>query len=165
MNSIEDVIDRLEEFIDTCKPVPFTDSIRVNRKEIEDLIYELKLTIPTALRDADDIVENCDNYISSAKNEADMIVSDAKMEADRLVSEHEVYVRAVDASDRQKEMTLQEIDVAIGDATKHLTGILDQVYRKVNTMNNTINEEFRNTYQSLDNYVQEVSELRDSLKG
>ncbi len=165
MNSIEDVIDRLEELIEYSKPIPFTESIRVNRKEIEDLVYELKLSIPTALRDADDIVENCDNYISSAKTEAETIVSNAKMEASKLVSEHEVYIRAVDAAEQQAEATAQEINTAVTDAIINLDNMLADVSKKIESMNYVINEEFKNTVGTLNSYVDEVYEMRKDLRG
>ncbi len=165
MNSIEDVIDRLEELIEYSKPIPFTESIRVNRKDIEDLVYELKLSIPTALRDADDIVENCDNYITSAKSEAETIVANAKMEASKLVSEHEVYIRAVDAAEEQAEVTAQEINTAVTDAIINLDNMLADISKRIDEMNFTINEEYKNAYKTLNGYVEEVYEMRKELRG
>ncbi len=165
MNSIEDVIDRLEELIDYSKPIPFTESIKVNRKDIEDLVYELKLSIPTALKDADDIVENCDNYISSAKSEAESIIANAKMEASKLVSDHEVYIRAVDAAEQQAEATAQEINTAVTDAIINLDNMLADVSKKIESMNYVINEEYKNTVSTLGSYVDEVYEMRKDLRG
>jgi hypothetical protein len=52
------LIDRLDDLVHNAKIVPLTNQVRIDRDEIQDLIDELRATIPEEARRRDEIPPN-----------------------------------------------------------------------------------------------------------
>ena len=79
---IEQIIDDIEEFIDSCKYQPLSNTkIIVNRDEIDELIKELRLKTPDEIRRYQKIISNKDAILEDAQSKADAIIADAQAKA------------------------------------------------------------------------------------
>lgn len=92
---IEDIIDEIEEYIDSCKPSAFSGSkIVVNRDELETLLEELRTKTPEEIRKYQKIISNKEAILADARNQADSIIAEAQVHTNELVSEHQIMQQA-----------------------------------------------------------------------
>ncbi len=94
-SAIEDLIDELEEYIDSCKPKFLSSSeIMVNREEIQSLIEELRAKTPEEIARYRKIISNEKAILADAQKKADAIVAKAQIHTEELVSEHQIMQQA-----------------------------------------------------------------------
>ena len=95
MSRIEQLINEIEEYIDSCKFQPLsTTKIIVNKEELDELLVELRLRIPDEIKQYQKIISNQDAILSDAHNKADAMLAEATAQTNELVNEHEIMQRA-----------------------------------------------------------------------
>ncbi|MDO5135173.1 MAG: ATPase [Eubacteriales bacterium] len=118
---IEQIIEEIEEYVDSCKYQPLsTTKIVVNKEEIEELLRELRLKTPDEIKRYQKIISNKDAILEDAQSKADGLIAEAQAKAQELVTQHEIMQRAyaqanetVNAANRQAQEIL---DSATQDA-------------------------------------------------
>ena len=118
---IEQIIEEIEEYVDSCKYQPLsTTKIVVNKEEIEELLRELRLKTPDEIKRYQKIISNKDAILEDAQAKADAIIADAQAKAQELVTQHEIMQKAyaqanetINAANRQAQDIL---DSATQDA-------------------------------------------------
>ena len=67
-SKIEQLIDEIEEFIESCKPQPFSQSkVIVPKDELYELLTELRLKTPDEIKRYQKIIANREKIISDAQ--------------------------------------------------------------------------------------------------
>lgn len=96
MNSkIEQTIEELEQYIDTCKPQAFSSNkIIVNKDQIEELLTELRLRTPEEIKRYQKMISNKEAILADAQAKADAIIAQAEVTHSELVSEHQIMQQA-----------------------------------------------------------------------
>ena len=95
MSRIEQLIGEIEEYIDSCKFQPLSNTkILVNKEELEELLVELRLRIPDEIKKYQKIISNQDAILNEARAQADAMVAEATAQTNELVNEHEIMQRA-----------------------------------------------------------------------
>ena len=95
MSRIEQIITEIEDYIDSCKFQPLSNTkILVNKEEIEELLVELRLRIPEEIKKYQKIISNQDAILQEARSQADAMVAEATAQTNELVNEHEIMQRA-----------------------------------------------------------------------
>src|SRR3954454_7462138 len=84
------LIDKLDDLVHNAKAVPLTDTVRVDKEEIYDILDQMRATIPEEIKQAPWIVKESQEMLAEAKREAERIVKEARDEQSRLISEEEV---------------------------------------------------------------------------
>ena len=68
---IEQIIDEIDEFIESCKFQPLSATkIIVNKEEIEELLRELRLKTPDEIKRYQKIISNKDAILEDAQSKA-----------------------------------------------------------------------------------------------
>lgn len=121
MSRIEQLIGEIEEYIDSCKFQPLSNSkIVVNKEELEELLVELRYRIPDEVKKYQKIISNQDVILKEARTQADSMIQEATAHTNDLVNEHEIMQRAYSAANQVVEdanMKAQAIiDSAVNDA-------------------------------------------------
>jgi len=115
---IEQIIEEIEEYIDSCRFQPLSSTkIVVNKEELEQLLRELRMKTPDEIKRYQKIISNKDAILEDAQQKADAIIADAQARADRIVSESEVMKRALDQSRQLLEQTNAQAQEMIDNAT------------------------------------------------
>ena len=92
---IEQIIEEIEEYVDSCKYQPLsTTKIVVNKEEIEELLRELRLKTPDEIKRYQKIISNKDAILEDAQTKADALIADAQNKAQELVTQHEIMQKA-----------------------------------------------------------------------
>lgn len=124
MSRIEQIIAEIEDFIDSCKYQPLSNSkIIVNRDELDELIEDLKLSIPEEIKKYQRIIANRDAILKDAQDKSDSMIKRANQMTSNLVSEHEVMQQAY-----------KEAAKVIEDATNQAGRILDKATAEANEL-------------------------------
>lgn len=96
MNSrIEQLIDELEEYIESCKPKFMSNSeIIVNKDEIDELLRELRMRTPDEIKRYQKIISNKEAILNDARAKAQTLIDEATVHTNELISEHEIMQQA-----------------------------------------------------------------------
>ena len=106
---IEQIIEEIEEYVDSCKFQPLSSTkIVVNKEELEELLRELRMKTPDEIKRYQKIISNKDAILADAQSKADAIIADAKTQAQQMVTESEVMQQAYAQSNELLENTNQQ---------------------------------------------------------
>ena len=160
---IEQIIDDIEEFIDSCKYQPLSNTkIIVNRDEIDELIKELRLKTPDEIRRYQKIISNKDAILEDAQSKADAIIADAQAKAQELVTQHEIMQKAyAQANEIVTQATAQAqeiIDNATMDANEIRIGAIqytDDLLANAESIIGHTLDSYTTKYDGLINSLQE----------
>ena len=121
---IEQIIEEIEEFIDSCKFQPLSSTkIVVNKEELEELLRELRMKTPDEIKRYQKIISNKDAILEDAQTKADNIIAEAQAQAQKIVSESEVMQVALQQSNQLIEQTNAQAQEILDKATEDSNNI------------------------------------------
>ena len=134
------LIDKLDDLVHNAKSVPMTDTVRVDKEEIYDILDQMRATIPEEIKQARWIVKERQEMLAEAKKEAERIIKEARERQEQLVGQEEVTRQAEraaediveDARAREREIRLGAEDYAdemLGTLETNLERMLQAVQR------------------------------------
>ena len=121
---IEQIIEEIEEFVDSCKFQPLSSTkIVVNKEELEELLRELRMKTPDEIKRYQKIISNKDAILEDAQNKADAIIKEAQEQAEKIVSESEIMQTAMQQSSQLIEQTNNQAQEILDKATEDANSI------------------------------------------
>ena len=94
-SGVEELLDILYEMIDEAKSVPLSsDKCMIERDRALDLLDDIRAQFPMELKEAKKLLENRNEYINSAKREAEAMKKQAQEEARQMVAEDQLLAQA-----------------------------------------------------------------------
>ena len=178
---IEQIIEEIEEYVESCKYQPLsTTKIIVNKEEIEELLRELRLKTPDEIKRYQKIISNKDAILADAQAKADNIIEDTKKQGQEIVKESEVmqqaYAQANETINSANQQAQAIIDAATNDAnalrlsavsyTDELMGNMGQIASSMlENAAGKYNEFVQALQASLDVIRQNRAELAPQLQG
>ena len=122
MSRIEQVIEEIEAYIDSCKYQTLSNSkIIVNRDELDELVNDLKHCIPEEIKKYQRIIANRDAILKDAQDKAEEMMKKANEMTIKLVSEHEIMQKAY-----------AEANAVVNEANSKGTEIVNQAQAEAN---------------------------------
>ncbi len=101
MSRIEQLIDEIEEYVEGCKPAPFSQSkIIVQKEQLYELLTELRLKTPDEIKRYQKIIAQKDKIISDAQAQAEQMIEETTNYANALVEEHEIMLKAYEKAEQ-----------------------------------------------------------------
>lgn len=93
--SIEDVMNEIEDFLNSCKTTALSSNkVVVPRDEFDELFGDLKVKIPAEIDRCKKIMRNKEAILMDARKTADGIISEATAQANQMVAETEIMAQA-----------------------------------------------------------------------
>ena len=179
---IEQIIEEIEEYVESCKYQPLsTTKIVVNKEELEELLRELRMKTPDEIKRYQKIISNKDAILADAQAKADAVIAETKTQVQDMVKESEVmqqaYAQANEIVNRANQQAQAIIDSATADAnnlrlsaisyTDEMMANLEQLIHGTMENANARYNELAQTYnafaQSLQSAADVVSENRSEL--
>ncbi len=112
-SKIEDLIDEIEEYIDSCPYKRFSNNqILVEKDTIDTLILQLRSKLPEEIKRYQRIISNKEAILEDANQRANQIVNTAQQYTSELVQEHEITTEArvqADSLIQQASVSAQSI--------------------------------------------------------
>lgn len=94
-SKIEQLIDEIEEYIDSCKFQALSSTkIVVNKEEIETLLRELRMKTPDEIKRYQKIISNKEAILNDAREKAEALINEATVHTNELINEHEIMQQA-----------------------------------------------------------------------
>ena len=175
MSRIEQLISEIEEYIDSCKFQPLSNTkILVNKEELEELLRELRLKTPDEIKRYQKIISNKDAILADAQSKADGIIAEAEGKAKELVSQHEVmqqaYTQANETINSANAQAQEIMDSATTDANNirmnAITYTDDMLANLSNIMESTLTDagaKYNSFVESLQSCYSVVKQNRNEL--
>ena len=103
---IEQIIEEIEEYVDSCKFQPLSSTkIVVNKEELEELLRELRMKTPDEIKRYQKIISNKDAILADAQSKADNMIAEATSQTQQMITESEVMQQAYAQSNELLEKT------------------------------------------------------------
>ena len=172
---IEQIIEEIEEYVESCKYQPLsTTKIVVNKEELEELLRELRLKTPDEIKRYQKIISNKDAILADAQAKSDAIMAETKAQVQEMVKESEVmqqaYAQANETVNNANKQAQSIIDAATADANSlRLSAIsyTDEMMANMGQMIQSTLEDAGNKYsefvRSLQTAVEVVNKNRAEL--
>lgn len=159
---IEQLIDDIEEYIESCKYQPFSSNkIIVNKDDIQDLIHELRAKTPDEIKRVQRIIQNKDEILKDARTKAEQLINEATIQTTELISEHEImqqaYAQAGDILSKAQGQAQEIVESAIMDANSMRASAVEYTDQLLGYVQNVI-ESTISTYTA--NYDALINDLK-----
>lgn len=107
-------MDDLQQMVEQAYGVPMTSNCMVPRREVLDILDEMRNAIPIELDDAQDVLDHRDDIIREAQDQADQTITDAEAERDDILRDAQERADEMlrDAEDRANATVAQAEDEA-----------------------------------------------------
>ena len=117
-SKIEQLIDEIEEYVDSCKYQPLSNTkIIVNKEEIDELLRELRMKTPDEIKRYQKIISNKEAILSDARAKAEALINDATVHTNELINEHEIMQQAYAQANEVVKMATQQAQEILDNAT------------------------------------------------
>lgn len=176
MNSkIEQLIEEIEDYIDSCKFKPLSSTIiMVNKEEMEELLRELKMKTPDEIKRYQKIISNKEAILNDARQKADALINEATIHTNELVNEHEImqqaYAKAneiVTLATRQAQSILDAATMQANDfraqALQYMDDSLGSLEDIVTNAMNDASAHYENLINSMNSYKELIQSNRAQL--
>ncbi len=115
---IEQLIDELEEYIESCKPKFMSNSeIIVNKDEIDELLRELRMKTPDEIKRYQKIISNKEAILNDARAKAEALINETNIKTNELISEHEIMQQAYAQANEVVSMASKQAQDILDKAT------------------------------------------------
>ncbi len=144
--TIDDLLDLMDESLEDAFTVPLTGKRMVDVEKLRDIIDDIRLNLPTEIRQAKAIVQDRAEIIEGARRESEAIIKKAEERARVIVSEQEI----VKASQQRAHEIMQSAQQQARDMRVSVTKYSENVLRQ--------------TEEQLAKSITEVKSVRSSLR-
>ncbi len=121
---IEQLIDEIEEFIDNCKPQPFSSTkIIVNKDDMDELLRELRMKTPDEIKRYQKIISNKEAILNDARAKAEALINEATIQTNQLINEHEIMQQAYAQANEVVTMATRQAQDILDNATMEANAV------------------------------------------
>ena len=163
--TVLDLLDELEEIVDTAPSVPLTGKIMVESSEILEIVDDIKKSLPEDVKQAKWLKDEKERILAEAKEEDEKIILEAKKQAGFLVDNNDITLKAKKRADSISDAADDYSKVLKMKTYDYLDRMLYDMQDKVDQLNVRYASEM---YESLEKSFEEInSQLqknRDELK-
>lgn len=173
---VEDMINEIEMFIDSCKFQAFSsDRIIVPKGDLEAMLNELRLKLPSEIERSKKIMRNKEGILTDARTRAEGIIEEASQQAKRMVDESEIVtlanMQADDIIRQANNDRLAIIDQANQEALEirigmmeYTTGMLEDIRKYVSQTMEAERTNYENLIESLQNNADIIEANRREIE-
>lgn len=161
MSRIEQLIGEIEEYIDSCKFQPLSNSkIIVNKEEMEELLVELRLRVPEEIKKYQKIISQQDAILADAKSQAETLITEAKVQTEEMLSDNEIMQQAYAKANALVQDAQNQADIIVNNAVADADQIRGNAIRYTDEMLASLETIIS---RSLDTATGHLNELKSSL--
>jgi len=94
-----ELLDEIEEIVDTASGFPLTGKIMVDAGEILEIIKEIRIELPDEIQQAQWIKNERQRILDEAKKEYENVLRDAQRQAEALIENDDIITKAKNRAD------------------------------------------------------------------
>ena len=172
---IEQLIDEIEEYIDSCKYQPLSNTkIVVNKEEIDELLRELRMKTPDEIKRYQKIISNKEAILNDARTKAEALINEAAVHTNELINEHEIMQQAYAQANNVVTMATNQAQEILDNATveannvrmaamQYMDDMLAHIENIISQSSQTASTHYQNLIQSLNQYNEIIQSNRSEL--
>ena len=162
---IEQLIEDIYEFIESCKMQPLSSTkVIVPKDELYDLLDELRLRTPDEIKRYQKIINNRDAIIADAEEKAAGILKEAEEKAAGMINENEIMHQAYYQAEQIVGEANAQADEIVGSAQAEAEEVRRGALSYANDVLTQVENIVGNAYESMNTRTAAlVSSLRDNL--
>jgi cell division septum initiation protein DivIVA len=130
-----DLLEELDDIVETASAVPLTKKIIVDGAEVQDIVGEIRVALPDEIQQAQWIKEQRQNILDEGKKEYELIIQDARQQADIILDQSEIMSRARAAAKELTAQTESNVKQLKLDTYDYIDKILFEFQGKMEQMN------------------------------
>jgi cell division septum initiation protein DivIVA len=174
-SKIEQQIDQIEDYIDSCRYQTFSKTnIIVDKEELDALLEELRARTPDEIKHYQRIINNKDAILEDAKRKAEEMINEATVHTNELVNEHEIMQQAYAQAQEIVRMATQQgqdiLDKAISEANSYRTSaaqymeeMLARIEESTTSARNNLTSIYSGFHAEMSDYIDTVHQNRMEL--
>ena len=174
-SKIEQQIDQIEDFIDSCRYQTFSKTnIIVDKDELDALLEELRARTPEEIKHYQRIINNKEAILEDARRRAEEMLNEATVHTNELVNEHEIMQQAYAQATEIVRLATQQgqdiLDKAISEANayrssaaQYMDEMLAQLEQNTVSARNNLTSIFSNFHSEMSDYIDTVRQNRAEL--
>ena len=168
-SKIEQLIDEIEEFIDSCKFQPLSSTkIIVNKEEMDELLRELRMRTPEEIKRYQKIISNKEAILEDAKNKAEALINEATVHTNQLINEHEImqqaYAQANEVVTLATRQAQEILDTATMEANNVRTAAMQYMDDMLAHLENIIVSSTNSAISNYENLVNNMNHYKDIIQ-
>lgn len=160
-----ELLDEIEEIVDTSSGFPLTGKILVDAEEILEIVKEIRMELPDEIHQAQWIKDEKQRILEEAKREYESIVKDARMQSEALIENDDITIKAKLRADeiiRIAEGNVNELKMGTFD---YIDSILYNFQDKMDQLNAVYFQDmFSNLQGTFDKINHTISDNRNEIK-
>ena len=165
-SKIEEAIQDIEEYIDSCKFQVFSSTnIIVNKDEIDERLRDLRQKTPEEIKHYQKIIINRDAILEDARMKAEALINDATVQTNELINEHEIMKQAYDQANRVVSMASEQAQQILDNATAEANNLriaamqyMDDMLGHIETV---LTESSMNASNHYENLISSLNQYRE----
>ena len=134
-SKIEQLIDEIEDYINSCKYQTLSKTnIIVNKDEIDELLRELRMKTPDEIKRYQKIISNKEAILEDARTKAQALIDEATEHTTHLINEHEIMQQAYAQANEVVTLATRQAQEILDSATNDANGVRDAAMRYLDEM-------------------------------
>lgn len=168
-SKIEQLIEEIEDYIDSCKYQPLSSTkILVNKEEIDSLLRELRMKTPDEIKRYQKIISNKEAILNDAKAKAEALIREATIQTNELVNEHEIMQQAYAQANEIVTMATRQgqeiLDNATMEANAVRTAAMQYMDDMLANLENIIAASSQNAAANYDNLLNNMNHYLEIIQ-
>lgn len=170
--TVLELLNELEEIINTAPRVPLASKVMVDSGEILELAKDIRLSLPDDVQQAKWIIDEKDKIHAEAKAEYERVLMEAKKQADAMVESHvisqrakevaeDVYLRADEYSRDMRVRTYNYMDEVLYDFRQKMDEVNNKYFV---AMYDEMDKHFSGISAKIDSDLAEVQKMANEMK-
>lgn len=163
--TVLDLLDELEDIVDTAPNVPLTGKIMVESSEVLEIVDDIRKALPEDVKQAKWLKDEKERILAEAKEEYEKIILEAKKQAGFLVDNNDITLKAKKRADSISDAADDYSRVLKMKTYDYLDKMLYDMQDRVDSLNVKYATEM---YESLEKSFEEINtqlqKNRDELK-
>jgi cell division septum initiation protein DivIVA len=160
-----ELLDELEDIIDTSAGFPLTGKVLVDAEEVMELLKEIRAELPGEIQQAQWIKDERQRILDEAKKEHETILKDARLQAESLIENDDITLKAKTRAAemlRLAEATSRNLKMG---TFEYIDSILYNFQEKMDKLNTVYFEEmFNNLQRTFDQVNGTLTSNRNEIK-
>ncbi len=148
------LVDQLEQVLNRGWRVPFTSSLVINEEECLRLIDQMRISVPSAIKESERMIAERDRIMADARSRAEAMLDQAEDEAIKMVSQHFVAQEAQREAERTIGIGREEATRLVQEAEDYALNVLRDLVSKMST-----------SIRQAENGIQAIEDSRSQADG
>ena len=163
-----DLLDELDEIMETASSVPVVRKVMVDPNEITEIVKEIRLELPDEIQQAQWIKNERTRILDEAKAEYNNIIKEAQDKAAALVEQDEITVKAKQRAEEILRVAKENCSVMKMSILDYTDGMLYNLQEKVDQMYATyftdMYDDLQSTFEKINkNITNSRNEVKDQI--